>query len=561
MNRKKQNEYAATGAALILFFLIACHKLDHSSLWFDESIEYWYSKIMFGGLPFPDDSGNMYQRVISTLQPPLYNFLLYFWLKISDTQWWFRFFGVLSGFCGMIGLYKIVKKYAGVLSACLAIAFAACLYRLAYYWQEAAEYSLMLGLLFWTVYLWSNLIQSPDLKNIVLFTLFAVLPVYSQYGAAFPVFALGLSAYVMILLSKNKKAILYIHIAYLIALFCAALPLYILFIRKQLSLQHGVSQSHAFSNLANLTNITFDGGIVRDCAVNFYRVFHWNLFPHYGWASSAILLLLFLILTVTVIFKGDKFIKIFSVVNIFTWFCYYFAVKSGVYANMSYGGFGNRYNLFFIPLWIIYLFIAGHEFYNILKNIRVSENIKKFKILKNLKIHDYLPALYTGAAICFLFCFCVSEWTAHIQPNWNKGDLRGAVAAWYNYNGYEQDKNTLIYYAAASGFAYYARMDARYDPEARIIYMNWGDSGMDTRDYQNYLRGLYGENPDAFPDEIYFIIAHRAADDVDALSNAFYAFGYQSEDLYNHDFYDEEGGRLIRFSRASLDFYPIGDDN
>ena len=104
-------------------------------------------------------------------------------------------------------------------------------------------------------------------------------------------------------------------------------------------------------------------------------------------------------------------------------------------------------------------------------------------------------------------------------------------------------------------------MDARYNPEARIIYMNWGDSGMDTRNYQDYLRGLYGENPDAFPDEIYFIIAHRAADDVDALSNAFYAFGYQSEDLYNHDFYDEEGGRLIRFSRASLDFYPIGDDN
>ena len=236
-------------------------------------------------------------------------------------------------------------------------------------------------------------------------------------------------------------------------------------------------------------------------------------------------------------------IKIYALANIFTWFLYYFAVKTGLYADMSYGGFGNRYNLFFLPLWIVYLFASGHEIYKILSGYKAGKfkNQLFYKFIKKIiyKLRDFYP----GVAICFLICFCFSEWTTRIEPNWNKGDLRGTVSAWYENGG--QDKNTIVYYAAVPGFVYYTGMDSRHEPENNhIIYMNWDDSGID---YQAYLADLYGDNINTWPDEIDFIIAHRA-NDIDDMISAFQAAGYDSRDLYNHDFYDEEGGRLIRFT-------------
>ena len=65
----------------IIVFSIYCyvtlHNLTHASLWFDETIEYWYSKIMIGPLPF-ENTGSMYERIMTTYQPPLYNFLMMF---------------------------------------------------------------------------------------------------------------------------------------------------------------------------------------------------------------------------------------------------------------------------------------------------------------------------------------------------------------------------------------------------------------------------------------------------------------------------------------------------
>ena len=76
----------------IIYFIVACYKLTYASLWFDEAIEFYYSSHLFssnvpvpGGQNFPQD-GNMYQKIIVTFQPPLYNFLMFFWLKIIQFQ-------------------------------------------------------------------------------------------------------------------------------------------------------------------------------------------------------------------------------------------------------------------------------------------------------------------------------------------------------------------------------------------------------------------------------------------------------------------------------------------
>ena len=89
---------------LMLAFVIAgIFYLTHittTGLQFDEGIEYFYSKYMTA-LPVnlhESPSGNMYERIISTYQPPLYNIMMYCWLCLFDSEFFFRLAGVIVTF-------------------------------------------------------------------------------------------------------------------------------------------------------------------------------------------------------------------------------------------------------------------------------------------------------------------------------------------------------------------------------------------------------------------------------------------------------------------------------
>jgi len=81
-----------------------------SSLWYDEAIEYWYSKTLSGTVPVGGTTTTMYERIVSTYQPPLYNWLMYLWLQIADTEFWFKFAGVITTIIGAIGFYQVTKE-------------------------------------------------------------------------------------------------------------------------------------------------------------------------------------------------------------------------------------------------------------------------------------------------------------------------------------------------------------------------------------------------------------------------------------------------------------------
>ena len=152
-NRRFCRFYIAFSFSLFLF--VVCHKLLNASLWYDEAIEYWFSKVMFGPLPYEEAAGsvsstNMYQRIISTYQPPLYNVFMWVWLRLWDGELWFRFSGVVFGVLGMAGLYRAVRLASGsTCLSCLAVNFATFTWRLVYYYQECAEYALLMTSLFW----------------------------------------------------------------------------------------------------------------------------------------------------------------------------------------------------------------------------------------------------------------------------------------------------------------------------------------------------------------------------------------------------------------------------
>lgn len=226
VNIKKKIQYIALGIGFVLYISIACYKLTNSSLWYDETVEYWYSKVMIGPIPFIERGNNMYERIISTFQPPLYNFVMYFWLLISTSQWWFRFFGVVCGFIGIIGLYKAVHTICDINTALCSVFLASFVVKLVYYWQECAEYCMMLASLFWTIYMFIKVLKHKSIKNIILFNIAVIIPVYCQYGAAFVIIPLIIIVAIDVLLSRNRKEINVLVISYLISFICAALPLY-----------------------------------------------------------------------------------------------------------------------------------------------------------------------------------------------------------------------------------------------------------------------------------------------------------------------------------------------
>lgn len=89
---------------------------------------------------------SQYLRIVSIFQPPLYNVIMYFWLKVISSQWWLRFFGVVMGFAGIAGLYKSVRKLNGSqVAASGAVIFSSCVFHLLYFWRGCSEYCLMLG--------------------------------------------------------------------------------------------------------------------------------------------------------------------------------------------------------------------------------------------------------------------------------------------------------------------------------------------------------------------------------------------------------------------------------
>lgn len=510
------------GVAFAFFIVISVYKLTNASLWFDEAIEYWYSKILVGNLPYSvtfDNvvSSNMYERVIATYQPPLYNFLLYFWLKISDSVWWFRFFGIVMGFVSMLGIFKSVKlstRKANVAS--LAVIMSSCIYQLLYYWQECAEYCLMLASLCWCIYFWIKCIKDLSRKNIVIFTIAAIIPIYSQYGAIFPIVSLAISLLVYCILKKNIKRLVDATVSFIGALVFAGLPLYLFFVKKQMFLQQGGS--------VELVPIAFEGNIVSDAWGKLHTVFRWCLASVYSIESSKIILCILLICFIFVVIKGDELCRYFVVVNALTWVMYYLAVKMGVYA---YGGYGGRYSLFFIPMWIISDVIIIYQLYC------VNGNLKYFCKCKSI---------YTGVMLVLCTSFCMLNWTQQIQDNWEKEDNAVVVSKWFEVNA--QDSNTLVYYGAKPGFSYYIRQNKNFSDstEDNVVYMSW-DRDKTQEEYTEYIKGVYGVE---WPNELYIIATHFR-DDLETLIGVFTDSGYIREDIYSRN------GMLTRLSVEGVD--------
>lgn len=439
----------------ILFFSIACYNLTYSPLGVDEAVEYWFSKIMNGNLPYniitPSNyntawtinDNNMYDRIIWTFQPPLYNVFMYFWLLINDSsEWWYRFSGVFIGFWGLVGLYKTIYITTNKYWASLSVVFMSFLARYIYYVQECAEYILMISSLFWTIYFWVKLLKNGTTKNIISFTIACIIPVYCQYGSAFAILGMGISAFIFIAYNRGYDKLLILVKAYTLATIFAAIPLYVFFIKPQM--QHMQEFFIEYSMTEKVFSIHH--GYLLDFIYSIKSEVIWLLWSENYHNNIVFAIILSIALVGFWVKYNDSFARYITIGFGMTVVFHYVAVKFGWYANSYYSdGFDTRYSLFLMPMFISIIFIF-------------SSNIFSFIISK----YDKKNVRYCSISVLLvmLVAFFNFQWDNHLKNNWIKSYSRDTINAWFDNECYQ--KTTLVPYLSRMYTAYYIKNNNKY---------------------------------------------------------------------------------------------------
>jgi len=411
-------------SAFALFIFTMFFKLNHSALWFDEWVEYYYSQ---SGLR----NGNMYNNIIRTFQPPLYNILMHFWLKLGKSLIWFRSFNMILGIGSGIMLYLSVKELCNKYIACAALIALAVCNRWVFCLQECSEYALMLFFLFASLYFF--IMSTTHFSNLkmILFVFSCVGAIYSQYGSVFVVLPLLMLFYGWAIFNKKftKKQKIYINLYYIFNFIVFAVPLYIFFLQKQMA------HNEIGKNTVKLGTSAF-----KDLFITLGEIisFFYSLNSSNFWLTLGKIFTIILIVISIIIFIKNKTDFTSKALIAALWFAYilhFFLVKLHIYAmihaNQSAGFFG-RYSFFYIPLLAIALPVIFYQLY-------------KTKLPVNIK-----PLFYVFGGIgtiCMVISFISTS------KNWNKSYDDVYADIWIKNQGYED--TTYLLGSAKFGFDYY----------------------------------------------------------------------------------------------------------
>ena len=498
------------GAIFTIFFFLLFRNLTNASLWVDEGIEYWFSKSIHAIVPGDAMISTMYERIIGTYQPPLYNVLMYMWLQINDTEIWFRLFGVVMGLGAGVALYKAIEKNVSINVGLVSILFLANVYQFVYYVQECAEYNLMFFTVSWTLYYFLECLREISVKNICLFTTFCVLSVYSQYGTVFFVFGFAGVLLVWNIIKHKKTAVVKMAISYLCAIVFTAIPLYVFFISKQLENQIKVKGTTiAFNTNDNL---------FIDIVKGLKNVLEFNFIPNNTIMRWVIWLLLVVVLVATIILfkkKDELTVVLFSACALMT-LAYCILVKVGVY---GYGNWGARYSLFMLPVIFLYAVIVIGKLWGLYQSCE-NENIQQDAI-------KLLLGIVFGAV-----CMYSMQGYQHIGKGWIKEDNKDMFKYWYLET--PADCETLVYYGAVPVFSFYLEHEENYIPaeiineNMRMVTLQPNMRNLTKDEYVEYLTESY----EYMPEKICFLCSHFIVDDWKVMLEAFGQLGYEYEIMW-----------------------------
>lgn len=177
--------------SLIIGIILRTYALYTNEFWFDEAFTYFVAKLPFSPL---------LEAILIDNNPPLYYLIIHYVLMISHNEIIIRLPSLVLNLATLYFLFKLLNTYINRKVALIATSLFS-LSPLAIYLSSTVRlHSLALFLVTLTIWLFLKLINNLNLKNAVLFILFAILGIYSQYY-----FALLFIPFAWIVIQRKTK--------------------------------------------------------------------------------------------------------------------------------------------------------------------------------------------------------------------------------------------------------------------------------------------------------------------------------------------------------------------
>lgn len=200
--------------AIVISFFSTFIFISNKSYWFDETfgiltVKDWHKML----LVFYRDEGNMW----------FYYFILYFWIKLGDSELIVRTLSALFGLASIPFVYVLSKNFFTKFEARLTTFLVACNFFFIFYAQQARGYSLLFLLLCINAYLLFKITKNNKIIYLIFYILSSVLVIYTHLYGALVIFAEQFS---LIFLSTRKKLYPILFIPNII-IFLLLLPLFL----------------------------------------------------------------------------------------------------------------------------------------------------------------------------------------------------------------------------------------------------------------------------------------------------------------------------------------------
>lgn len=437
---------------LLIAFALRMWDIDARSLWFDESIEYWIATSRINELLI-----NAWEGLND---PPLYVFLLHWWMKIGQSELFLRFPSVCFSLLSVVGVSILTRKLFGQKASLIAAGLITVLPSEIRYAQEVGEYALMVCAITFCLIAWLKVTKERSWYDYILWTMAALLATYSYYYAIFPVgvlFALiVVEGYIRSrldgLVKPSISLSLYgIGISPLIQLFLSRYGLSSALIN--------IEQTNLRIELSNLF-----GGTAKNLLG--FQLVGW---PWTG-ISDPILLLLIATLVLLIIANLSGYPKQWLMLLVLTWLAYFLVGRART--------FGFRYGLILTPMLIP----------TIAQGISMALANKYYRLI----------GIFALASVLILGTISLPnrvfrEWV-YPNSNWpwpEIQDMRQVVKFWLEHR--IQSQYTYVYYGSVPAFRYYLK---QYGQEMGDIppmwYANcWSQSAPDYCAADNVFYGAW----------------------------------------------------------------------
>ncbi len=212
---------------LILFLALFLRLIAiNQSFWLDEAIQVLESKVSFWQV----------WRIPADFHPPLFHYLAWLWLKISQTEWWSRLLPVFLGLGSIWFVFLFAKKLTNKKIALLSSLFLATSPFHIYYSQEFRPYMLSCFLATASFYFFLKFfIRDSSFHIYRIFAPFVLVNIAGLYSLYFFPFIFITQFLIILLFYKDKLSNWLVNLALSFFVFLPWLPMFF----KQLAIGRG----------------------------------------------------------------------------------------------------------------------------------------------------------------------------------------------------------------------------------------------------------------------------------------------------------------------------------